>query len=189
MASKRTVLITGCSDGSLGSALAFAFHKAGWRVIVSARNIAKLKNSVAAGLEAVQLDVTSEESIANAVSAVSELTSGSLDALVNNAGAGFCLPLLDIDISKMHDLFELNVFPLVSVTRAFFPLLIQPSHGSMLINHTSGAGMITTGMPFQGAYAASKAAAASLTENLRLELQPFGIKVINIVTGSVKSTF
>jgi 1-acylglycerone phosphate reductase len=187
MASKRTIFITGCSDGSLGSALALAFHNAGWRVIASARNLAKLKQSIAAGLETVQLDVTSDESIANAVSKVQELTNGSLDALINNAGAAYSLPLLDVDISMVQNLFDLNVFSLLRVTRAFFPLLRKSSHGSMLINNTSGLAILP--LPFQGSYSASKAAAASLTEVLRLELQPFGIKVINLATGSVKSTF
>ncbi len=189
MASKRTILITGCSDGSLGAALALAFHEAGWRVFASARNMAKLKQSIALGLETVQLDVTSEDSIAKAVSRVKELTNGSLDTLVNNAGATYCLPILDIDIEKARDLFDLNVFSIIRVTRAFFPLLIRSAHGPMLVNNTSGAGLITTSMPFQGTYGASKAAAASLTEILRLELEPFGIKVINLVTGSVKSNF
>ncbi len=189
MGSKRTILITGCSDGSLSAALALAFHKAGWRVFASARNMNKLQLSVAAGLETVQLDVTSEESIEGAVCRVKELTGGSLDALVNNAGAGYSLPLLDIDIEKVRELFDLNVFSLLRVTRAFFPLLVKSTAGAMVINNTSGAGIVTCAMPFQGAYSASKAAAASFTEVLRLEFQPFGIKVINLVTGSVKSTF
>ncbi|KAH8880854.1 NAD(P)-binding protein [Thozetella sp. PMI_491] len=189
MPSKRTVLITGCSDGSLGSALALAFHKAGWRVFASARNMAKLKNAVAAGIETVQLDVGSDESVAAAVAQVKELTGGSLDTLVNNAGAGYCLPLLDIDLEEARNLFDLNVFSLLRVTRAFFPLLVKSKHGGLVVNNTSGFGFLTTATPFYGVYCASKAAAASFTEVLRLELEPFGIRVVNLVTGSVKSTF
>lgn len=190
MTSQRTILITGCSDGSLGSALAIAFQKAGWRVFASARNISKLKNAEAAGIETVIMDTTSDESIANSVSQVEKLTGGSLDALLNNAGAGYSMPLLDLDLQKTRDLFELNVFSLISVTRAFFPLLVKSTHGgSMVINNTSASSQTAGILPFGGAYGASKAAAAGLTEAMRLELAPFGIKVINMLTGSVQSTF
>ncbi|KAI2781901.1 putative estradiol 17 beta-dehydrogenase [Daldinia loculata] len=187
MAQKRTILITGCSDGSLGSALALAFHKTGWRVFASARNPSKLKEAESAGIETIQLDVLSENSIADGVAKVKELTGGSLDALFNNAGAGYSLPLMDIDIGKAQELFDLNVFSIIRMTRAFLPLLIE-SNG-MVVNHTSAASVPAGALPFQGAYNASKAAAASLTEAMRLELAPFGVKVINLITGFVQSTF
>ncbi|KAI4858885.1 putative estradiol 17 beta-dehydrogenase [Hypoxylon rubiginosum] len=186
MASKQTILITGCSDHGLGAALALAFHKAGWRVFASARNMAKLKQAETAGIETVQLDVSSEESIANAVSAVKKLTGGSLDALVNNAGAAFNMPLMDIEIEKARALFELNTFSLLTTTRAFLPLLMESTGGAMVVNNTSI--LSVSAVPFSGVYAASKAAATSLTEVLRLELAPFGIRVVNLMTGSVKSS-
>ncbi|XXH04741.1 hypothetical protein Hte_011163 [Hypoxylon texense] len=186
MASKRTILITGCSDHGLGAALALAFHKAGWRVFASARNMAKLKQVETAGIETVQLDVSSEESIASAVSAVKKLTGGSLDALVNNAGAAYNMPLMDVGIEKVRSLFELNTFALLTTTRAFLPLLLRSAHGAMVINNTSISSL--NAAPFTGVYGASKAAATSLTEVLRLELGPFGIRVINLMTGAVKSS-
>ncbi|KAH6603857.1 ibr finger domain [Trichoderma cornu-damae] len=189
MAARRTVLISGCSDGSLGSHLARAFHRNGWRVFASARNLAKLKQVEAAGIETVQLDTTSDESIAACVARVSELTGGSLDVLVNNAGAGYSMPVLDIDIAQTRQLFELNVFSLLTVTRAFFPLLIKSPGGGLVANNTSCVGLHHATMPFSGAYNASKAAAANFSEVLRLELAPFGVKVVNLVTGSVKSNF
>ncbi|KAG8170152.1 hypothetical protein KVR01_000897 [Diaporthe batatas] len=189
MTTKQTILITGCSDHSLGSALALAFHKAGWRVFASARNLSKLKLAEEAGIETLKLDITSEESIAACVAAVQELTGGPLDALLNNAGAAYSLPLLDIDIDKAKGLFDLNVWSMLRVTRAFVPLLMQSRAGGRVINNTSGASTVAGSMPWQGAYNASKAAATSVTETLRLELSPFGIRVINIITGSVKSTF
>lgn len=189
MVSKRTILITGCSDGSLGSALALAFHKAGWRVFASARNMSKLKKVEAAGIETVQLDINSDGSIATSVSRIEELTGGSLDALLNNAGAGYSMPLIDLDIAKAQELFELNAFSLLRVTRLFLPLLLKSTHGGMIVNNTSCSSTISGGLPFAGAYNASKAAAASFTEVLRLELAPFGIKVINLMTGAVLSTF
>ncbi|KAI8961685.1 putative estradiol 17 beta-dehydrogenase [Daldinia sp. FL1419] len=187
MAQKRTILITGCSDGSLGSALALSFHKLGWRVFASARNPSKLKEVEAAGIETIKLDVLSDESVAGAVAKVRELTGGTLDTLLNNAGAGYSLPLMDVDIDKAREIFDLNVFSIIRTTRAFLPLLIQ-SEG-MVVNNTSGVAMTAGAIPFQGSYNASKAAAANLTEVLRLELAPFGIRVINLMTGAIRSTF
>ncbi|PFH62271.1 hypothetical protein XA68_14402 [Ophiocordyceps unilateralis] len=189
MALKRTILITGCSDGSLGCALALAFHRANWRVLASGRNLSKLKQVESAGMETVQLDTTSDESIVNAVSRVRDLTGGSLDVLLNNAGAGYSMPLMDLEIARARQLFDLNVFSIIAVTRAFFPLLTQSAPGGIVVNNTACSSVTTGALPFAGAYNASKAAAASLTEVLRLELAPFGIKVINLMTGSVRSTF
>ncbi|RAK75710.1 SDR family oxidoreductase [Aspergillus fijiensis CBS 313.89] len=196
MSSKRSVLITGCSDGSLGSALALQFHQAGWRVFATARNPAKLKEAEKAGIETVLLDTLSNESIRACVARVQELTGGSLDALINNAGGGYSMPVMDIEIPIARDLFELNVWSLISVAQAFLPLLLEsartggPGRGpTLLVNHTSISGTIGATGPFAGAYNASKAAASSFTETLRLELEPFGIKVINLVTGAVQSTF
>ncbi|PTB63066.1 NAD(P)-binding protein [Trichoderma citrinoviride] len=190
MAAKRTVLISGCSDGSLGSHLALAFHRNGWRVFASARNLSKMTQARASGVEVVQLDTTDDESIAACVARVSELTGGSLDALVNNAGAGYSMPVLDLDLAQTRQLFELNVFSLIAVTRAFFPLLLRsPGGRGLVVNNTSCMALPHASMPFSGAYNASKAAAASFSEVLRLELAPFGIRVTNLVTGSVRSTF
>ncbi|KAM0425939.1 hypothetical protein ACHAPT_008878 [Fusarium lateritium] len=189
MTTKRTILLTGCSDGSLGSALALALHKRDWRVFASARNLSKLMAVKDAGIECVQLDVGSEESIAAAVEHIKQLTGGSLDALVNNAGTGYSMPIIHIDIDKAHDLFQINVFSIIRVTRAFLPLLLKSDRGPLVINNTSGSSLLGCALPFQGAYGASKAAATSITESLRIELGPFGIRVINLLTGGVKSTF
>ncbi|KAF9769558.1 hypothetical protein IL306_013022 [Fusarium sp. DS 682] len=189
MSQKRTILITGCSDGSLGSALALAMKDRGWRVFPSGRNLAKLSKVKEAGLECIELDVGSDESVSAAVESVKQLTGGSLDALLNNAGTGYSTPIIHADINKSHDLFELNVFSIIRVTHAFLPLLLNSTHGALLINNTSASSLLGAGVPFQGVYAASKAAASSLTESLRIELAPFGIRAINMFTGGVKSTF
>ncbi|GKT55141.1 IBR finger domain protein [Colletotrichum tofieldiae] len=186
---RKTILITGCSDGGLGSALALAFSKAGWRVFATARNPSKLKQCTAAEIETLQLDVKSESSISTCVSQVAELTDGSLDALLNNAGAGYSMPLMDATMEKTRDVFDLNVISLISVTQAFLPLLMKcsSSSGSMVINNTSISSV--GGMPWQVVYNSSKAAAASITAGMRLELAPFGIKVVDLKTGTVTSNF
>ncbi|KAH8648556.1 hypothetical protein BX600DRAFT_475442 [Xylariales sp. PMI_506] len=205
MAHKRSILVTGCSDGSIGSALAMAFHRAGWRVFATARNLAKVTATTKAGIEApIQLDVTSPESIAACVEEVRKrivMEAGAgegegvakLDALLNNAGAGYSMPFLDLDLQKLRDLFELNVISVVAVTQAFAPLLLASPRGGggggggLVINVTSISAVF--GLPFQSAYNATKSAAAALTEALRLETAPFGLRVVELLPGWVRSNF
>lgn len=177
---KRTVLITGCSDGGLGAALATAFHEAGLEVYATARNPSKMSNLASLGIEVLTLDVQSESSIAACVSKFS-----SLDVLVNNAGALYLMPVSDVSIPEAKKLFDLNVWAHIAVTQAFLPLLLQSSHGGLIVNQTS-VGACTT-IPFQSVYNASKAAFAMFSDTLRLELQPFGINVVDLRTGVVKT--
>lgn len=187
MASKRSVLITGCSKGGLGDVLAQAFHTSGLRVIATARNPSKTAHLKALGIETLTLDVTSQESIQSCVKEVSELTGGSLDILLNNSGGGYHLPLTDVLIDTARDLFDLNFWAVLVMIQAFIPLIRKSSYGGMIVNNTSVAAIAP--VPLQGIYNASKAAAASLTETLRLELEPFGIKVVDMKTGAVRSKF
>jgi 1-acylglycerone phosphate reductase len=179
-ASKRTVLITGCSDGGLGAALAIAFHKAGFHVYATARNVSKMESLSALGIETLTLDVLSDTSIAECVSKVS-----SLDILLNNAGGGYSMPVSDLSILEAKKLFDLNVWSYLAVTQAFLPLLLK-SKGT-IVNQTSVASTIT--VPFQSTYNASKAAMAMFSDSERPELEPFGIKVVDLKTGIVETNF
>jgi 1-acylglycerone phosphate reductase len=85
---QKTVLITGCSEGGIGDALAKAFHKKGLRVFATARNLAKTEHLKALRLDVLPLDVVNEESIKKAVESVRTATGGTLDILVNNSGTG-----------------------------------------------------------------------------------------------------
>ena len=179
MSPRRSVLITGCSDGSLGAALAITLHKAGLHVYATARNPHKMKGLAAEGIETLALDVLSETSIAECVKKIT-----SLDILINNAGMGYSMPISDISISAAKQAFDLNVWAYIAVTQAFLPLLIKAPEG-MVVNQTSLTAVVS--VPFQSVYNASKAAAAMFTDCLRLELEPFGIKVVDLRTGNVKS--
>ena len=176
---KRTVLITGCSDGGIGAALATAFHEAGLHVYATARNPSKMEQLTSLGIETLTLDVQSESSIAACVGSLS-----GLDILVNNAGAQFLMPMADVSIPEAKKLFDLNVWAHIAVTQAFLPLLLKSSKG-MIVNQTS-IGAVTT-LPFQAIYNASKAALAMLSDSMRLELEPFGITVVDLRTGVVKT--
>lgn len=181
----KSVLITGCSEGGIGDALAKEFHRKGLRVFATARNLAKVQHLKNLGLEILPLDVVDADSIAQAVESVRALTGGTLDILVNNSGYGYISPLLDTDISEAKKLFEVNVFAVIEVTKAFSPLLIA-SKGT-IVNIGSVAGKMP--LPWQGYYNASKAAIHLLTSQLRFELSPFDVKAICIVTGVVKTKF
>jgi len=98
MSSAKTVLITGCSEGGIGDALAKAFHNKGLRVIATARNLNKIKHLRALGMDTMQLDVTDATSIKQAVQSVSSLTNGTLDFLVNNSGGGMSICPLTLSI-------------------------------------------------------------------------------------------
>jgi len=191
MPAKRTVLITGCSEGGLGDALAQAFHGRGLRVLATARNPAKMAHLAALGIETLPLDVLSADSIRESVTRVADLTGGSLDILINNAGGGYSMPVVDADLDACRRLFDLNVWSVVQVTQAFMPLLLKSGAaaggGAIIANNTSVAAVMP--MPMQGAYNSSKAALAMLTDTMRLELKPFGIRVVDLKTGAVKTKF
>ncbi|OJJ66269.1 hypothetical protein ASPBRDRAFT_59940 [Aspergillus brasiliensis CBS 101740] len=180
---QKTVLITGCSEGGIGDALAQTFHKRGFRVFASARNTGKVEHLKHMGLDIVQLDVTDEESIKQAVSTVTTATGGCLDFLVNNSGAAYSMPLLDSDNSVAKKIFDVNVFAVVAVTQAFAPLLIA-SKGK-IINIGSVLGKMP--LPWQGYYNASKAALAILTDQMRIEFSPWGVQAILVTTGAIRT--
>ena len=177
---QKKVLITGCSDGGLGCALAIAFHEAGLHVYATARNPSKMSEMLSRGIETLTLDVQSGSSITACVNKVSDL-----DILVNNASAGYKMPVSDLSLNEARKLFDLNVWSHLAVTQAFLPLLLK-SKGT-IVNHTSAASVCT--VPFQSAYNASKAAMAAFSDSQRLEFTPFDVSVVDLKTGFVSSNF
>jgi NAD(P)-dependent dehydrogenase (short-subunit alcohol dehydrogenase family) len=186
----RSVLITGCSDGGLGAALALAFHDHGDRVFATTRDPSKMKSLAERGIETLAMDVLDVESIQKCADEVSKRTGGALDVLLNNAGSGYSAPLMEASVDAMKRLFDLNVWGVIRTSQTFLPLLRAAATArgrALLVNNTSVASYV--GLPFQGAYSSSKAAAGSMTEALRLELEPFGVRVVDLKTGTVASRF
>lgn len=138
-------------------------------------------------LVTLKLDVTSPKSIHAAVERVEQLTDGKLDFLMNNAGYGYFAPLLDADISQSKKQFDVNVWGLLAVTQAFFPLL-RAAKGT-IANQASIAALEGYSRPFMGIYSASKAAVMNLSAVMRVELAPFDVKVVTLVTSAVKTEF
>lgn len=100
------------------------------------------------------------------------------------------MPVADIQLSAMRALYELNVFSPIRTIQLFLPLLLASTNSPIIINQTSAAALPPVGgLPWQSAYNSSKAALSSVTETLRFELSAFGIRVVELRTGSVKSNF
>jgi len=176
-------LITGCSSG-IGRALADVFKQAGYEVWASARRTEDVAALATAGFTAVQLDVNDGEAL-QALGERLNMHCGGLDVLINNAGYGAMGPLLDGGVEAMRRQFETNVFALVGVTRAMLPLL-RRSQG-LVVNIGSVSGVLVT--PFAGAYCASKAAVHALSDALRMELAPLGIRVMEVQPGAIDTSF
>lgn len=158
----KSALITGCSKGGIGDALAQEFHRNGIKVFATARDLTKIQHLQDIGLETLQLDVTSEESIQKAASVIEKETGGRLDFLVNNAGmgkvrslspkssltraTGYITPLLDADIKVARTLFDTNYWSALAMVQAFSPSLIAAK--GKIINIGSIAGTIA--QPYWG---------------------------------------
>ncbi|KAI5302456.1 Succinate--CoA ligase [ADP-forming] subunit beta, mitochondrial [Ascosphaera pollenicola] len=195
---RQSVLITGCSNGGIGHSLALEFLKNGLRVFATARDRETISDLKEKGIDTLSLLVDNEESVKACFKEVSELLGGKgLDYLVNNAlviphliasmnenfSDYFTVPALDIDMTEVRQTFETNVFAVMYMCQTFSSLLIKAK--GTIVQLGSLAGM----MPyvFGSVYNASKAALHIYSDTLRVELAPFGVKVITIVTGGVKS--
>jgi len=184
MPSQQIILITGCSTG-IGAALAEEFHRLGHRVFATARRIESLAPLAQKGVRTLVLDVDSADSIAAAMAAV-QAEAGRIDVLINNAGFGQFGAVIDMGLDEMRRQFDTNVFAPVVVARAALPLL-RNSARPCIANIGSISGIVTT--PFSGVYCASKAALHALSEALRMELAPFGLRVVIVQPGGIVSDF
>ncbi|KAF2114935.1 hypothetical protein BDV96DRAFT_576142 [Lophiotrema nucula] len=184
MSPNGAVLITGCSDDGIGSALALAFVRHGYRVFATARSIASMSRlEHLDNITLLELDVTKSIQIKRAVEFVEKESGGKLTYLVNNAGQNRFMPLLDESVEEARKLYDINVFGPLQLVQACSPLMVADRGTIVFISSVSGY----LNVPWQGIYAASKRSAEILADNLRVELAPFGIKTVSIVTGAVKT--
>lgn len=187
---QQTVLITGCSEGGIGDALCLEFHRRGVRVFATARNLAKIQHLKDMGIETIALDVVDNASIDAAVKTVAELTGGTLDYLVNNSGIGYQMPLLDVDLDTARKLYDVNLWGVLACCQRFTPLLAAcADRGGKPRILNIGSVVSRANVPWQGIYNSSKAALALLNDTLRVELLPFNIGVLHVVTGGIKTKF
>lgn len=184
----KVILITGCSSG-IGATMARAFNARGHTVYASARRPDTLAPLGELGIRTLSLDVNDDASIEAAMTTISE-QEGRLDMLVNNAGFSQVGAVLDMERDNFRRQYETNVIAPMMVTKRALPLLrtaVSGAGAADVVNVGSIVGLFTT--PFAGSYCSSKAALHSLTDALRMELAPFGIRVINVQPGGVKSSF
>lgn len=181
MESSRVALVTGASSG-FGKAFATTLAKNGFRVFGTSR---KLEGPGSDGFTMLQLDVTSDESVATCVGNVLE-AAGKLDLLVNNAGFVLAGAIEETSVEEAKAQFETNFFGVVRMTRAVLPVMRRHRSGQ-IINIGSVGGMLAS--PFEGLYIATKFALEGYTESLRLEVKGLGIKVSIIEPGFFKTGF
>jgi 1-acylglycerone phosphate reductase len=136
---RKTCLVTGCSSGGVGPALAEAFNEKGYHVFATARSTSKIPQTLhdAANVTVLALDVSSSESIASVAEALRSQTNGKLDVLVNNAGLGLTMPALDTSIAEAKKVFDANFFGVLELTQAFSAMLIN-SKGCVVNNASVG---------------------------------------------------
>jgi NAD(P)-dependent dehydrogenase (short-subunit alcohol dehydrogenase family) len=181
----QSVLISGASTG-IGKALSLELDRLGFQVFAGVRNpkdADALRSLASPALTPVMLDVTVPDSISTACGEVNEKTGGKLFCLVNNAGISIGGPLEFIPIQDFRQQIEVNLVGQLALTQACLHLLRKDTGRVIFIS--SVAGRIST--PFNGPYAASKAALIAMADALRMELIPWGISVSVLIAGSVQT--
>ncbi|KAJ5470997.1 hypothetical protein N7530_008354 [Penicillium desertorum] len=194
----KSVLITGCSESTIGNALALEFAKRGWIVYATARNTAKMANLEGnSNVKLLALDITDAKDVFAAREQISVEQGGKLDCLYHNAGVRSMSMAIDYDADEKQvmtageeqpyirsddvRMFEGNVIAVMALTRAFSKLLIA-AKGTIAI---TGSGASRVQVPTEATYNATKAAVEMYAKTLRLELQPFGCHVVYVMTGAV----
>jgi NAD(P)-dependent dehydrogenase (short-subunit alcohol dehydrogenase family) len=176
----KVVVVTGASSG-IGAACADLLARSGNLVYGSSRN----PEFKPAGYRALQMDVQDDESVERAIARVCE-EAGGVDALINNAGCGLAGAAEDTSSAEAIRQMDVNFMGAFRVTRAVLPAMRQRG-GGVIVNVSSLGGLF--GLPFQSFYSASKFAIEGFTESLRHEVGRFGIRVVLVEPGDVRTGF
>lgn len=178
----KTVLITGASSG-MGYETARILAEQGHRVYGAARRVEKIQELAQYGVQALPLDITDEASI---VACVKEIITreGRIDVLINNAGYGHLGAIEDVSMADAKHQFEVNIFGLARLTQLVLPHM-RAQRSGRIVNLASIAGHVT--FAFGAWYNATKYALEAFSDALRMEVKPFGIDVIIIEPGGIKT--
>ena len=188
----KNILITGVSTG-IGYDLAKVFLSSGYKVYGSVRkqeDADRLASQLKENFQAVIFDVTDFSEVDKAAKRLeAEIGEEGLAGLVNNAGIAVAGPFIDLSIEDFKHQFDVNVFGMIKVTQSFLPLLgARPDHSSLpgkIVQISSVSGRM--GMPFVSAYVGSKYALEGISESMRKELLLYGIDVVLIEPGPIKT--
>jgi NAD(P)-dependent dehydrogenase (short-subunit alcohol dehydrogenase family) len=186
----KVAIVTGSSSG-IGFETSLLLARNGFFTYATMRNpdksskIDELKQKEKLPLDVLKLDVTDNKSVNEAIEKVAN-EQGRIDVLVNNAGYALIGPLEEVSIQEFKEQFETNVFGVIRVSQSVLPIMRKQRHGT-IVNISSIAGRI--GFPLTPAYVSSKFALEGLSESMAYELEQFGIKVILIESGVIKTNF
>jgi NAD(P)-dependent dehydrogenase (short-subunit alcohol dehydrogenase family) len=187
---EKVALVTGSSRG-IGFVTSITLARNGFLTYASMRNLDKEKEIRLVGdkemipLKTIQLDVTDSTSVNNAIKSIME-QSGRIDVLVNNAGYGLVGAFEELSIEEIKQQYETNLFGVIRVTQAVLPIMRNQKAG-IIVNMSSGAGRF--GYPNGSAYVSTKFALEGLSESLAYEVEPFGIKIVLVEPGFVRTNF
>ena len=185
---KNVALVTGSSSG-IGFETALLLARSGFHIYASMRNLEKSKNITEIAnteklpLQVIQLDVNDDKSVKDAINKIIA-ENGRIDILVNNAGYGLFSPIEDVTLDQVKEQFETNFFGVVRVTKEVLPIMRKQRNG-IIVNVSSAAGRV--GIPVYSAYVATKFALEGLSESMRYELKEFGINIVIIEPGVIRT--
>lgn len=171
----KVVLITGASSG-IGKSIAFFLSEKGYKVYGTSRSP---KNTEILPFTMIALDVLKKKTIEIAIEQIID-QEGKIDVLINNAGMGITGPVEDTPTEEMRRVFDTNFFGAIDVMKVVLPTMRAQKSG-LIINITSIAGYM--GLPFRGVYSATKGALDLISEATNMEVQQFGIHVVNVAPG------
>jgi NAD(P)-dependent dehydrogenase (short-subunit alcohol dehydrogenase family) len=186
----KVAIVTGSSSG-IGYATSLLLARNRFHTYATMRNteksadIQKIANKEKLPLQVIQLDVNDDASIRNSIKRV-ERENERIDVLVNNAGYGLVGAFEDLSVEEIKSQFETNFFGVIRLTQQVLPIMRKQKSGT-IVNVSSGAGRI--GFPGMSAYVSSKFALEGLSESMSYELEPFGIKVVIIEPGVIRTNF
>ena len=190
LANHKVAVVTGSSTG-IGYETSLTLARNGFLTYATMRNLSKsdkMKLIVAKEnlpIQIKQLDVTDDVSVKDATQAISS-EAGRIDVLVNNAGYGLNGAFEDLAMDEIKAQYETNVFGLIRTTQAVLPIMRRQKSGTV-VNISSGAGRF--GFPSGSAYVSTKFAVEGLSESMSYELEPFGIKVVIVEPGVIRTNF
>lgn len=176
------ILITGASSG-IGYDTAQTLARRGHRVYAAARRVELMEPLKKDGIVPLKMDVTDQQSMADGVQAVLD-AEGRIDVLVNNAGYGYFGAVENVTDAEARRQVEVNVFGLAALCRLVLPIMRKQGSGR-IINTSSIAGRIV--LPFGGWYHVSKYSVEALSDAMRMEMKPFGIDVVMVEPGGIKT--
>lgn len=183
MGSRQVALVTGATSG-IGEAIANRLQSRGYTVFAAGRNPAALEALRSRGMAARTVDVTDGTAVGALVEEI-EAEHGGVDLLVNNAGLGMACPLEQLALDDLRGIFETNVVAMLRLCQAVLPGMRARRAGT-IVNIGSTAGRMTT--PGAGAYNISKYGVEALSDALRAEVAPFGVRVVLLEPTGVRDT-